>query len=167
MTTCPVCGLSYVPELAVDRRQHKRVHERHRRLCEAYGDLPGIARQEAMKEAAYDAMGDAAANVPSLVHAAETLIRAWFARSVLGSDDKGPPHPPFGVYAAGMLANGAPRPLDPDPTRPARVGALVELRRRFPPKPLPGLEPGYSYWRARHPPSARHQDQRRSLSSHG
>src|SRR4051812_13697272 len=107
---CPVCDLLYCPDLAADRRYHARHHERHLRLCQEYGELPGYGRREEMKGEANALMRVPEATAADLVHAAEIYLRAWFARSVLTFDDKKGAHPSFEVYVAAMLAN-----RDPDP----------------------------------------------------
>jgi len=53
--------------------------------CQVHGPLPGYAEQEQQKQAAYAVMAAPASSVQDLVGAAEQLLRAWFARSVLGS----------------------------------------------------------------------------------
>jgi hypothetical protein len=64
---------------------------------------------------------------------------AYFAQSLVCRDYRLPRHPPFEMYARGVLAY---------PHAPEFFTNNQELRKRFPPKPLPGMGPGL-VWRPR------------------
>lgn len=63
---------------------------------------------------------------------------AWFARSLAHRDFDLKGHPSFEIYARGVLASSY---------TPKDIKADVDLLRRYPPHPLPGLESGL-IWRS-------------------
>jgi hypothetical protein len=67
-------------------------------------------------------------------------ILAWYARSLESLEYDVILHPSFEDYACGIMAGDGPSFIIDD----------EQLRRRFPPRPLPGLDNNSSYWR---PPS--------------
>jgi hypothetical protein len=127
---CPVCGLAYVGGLPEDERLHDRVHARAARaqhdFALAHPDLPELPISYAAREAMKHPCG-------GVKH-----VLAHFARSWEGVNYSRR-HPSFEAYARAMLVS--PR---------MRLIYGEDLARRYPPKTLPGLDPGYSYWEPPH-----------------
>jgi hypothetical protein len=64
-------------------------------------------------------------------------ILAWYARSLADLNYDFAKHPTFYDYACGVMAS---------PVTHALIRDNPELQRRFPPRPLPGLDP-HLYWK--------------------
>jgi hypothetical protein len=127
---CDVCDFHYVRGIAADERQHARLHEAalaaRGDFAAANPDLPELPLSYAAREA--------------LKHGGVNHVLAHFARSWEASGYSSR-HPSFERYARGMTVSAHMRSV---------YGA--DVVKRYPPKLLPGLEPGKSYWRpARRP----------------
>jgi hypothetical protein len=80
-------------------------------------------------------------------------IIAWYARSLAELKYDFLKHPSFYDYACGVMAS--------DMASEIRVIVTAELLKRFPPRPLPGLDRHF-YWKPSHTPMhARASNQRR------
>ncbi len=137
--TCSQCGLSYCPDVALDRETHKQIHAKWLKAKEKYGFcFSNYGERERIKANGRNIVSDTSLPLQERYNAQINVFKCLFSRS-LEASDYSDSHVDFDTYIAMLLnQNSVKQQLD--------MPLYEKLVSEFGTKP--GIEDGRAYYDA-------------------